>query len=156
MLEYPFPGLCAEDDSVILQRSSRFVHHQQLEALPPPSKFSQASNLPTGLVPSRSADYSSKWTKHSRHELRCDAAQTAQRPSSDPSNWTATSLRASLMEDASQLLRSPSLAVIWESLMTKSDQGEHAPGHTATVAHPPTDALADATRPPRERPPAPP
>ncbi len=60
------------------------------------------------------------------------------------------------MEEESQLRRPQSLEVQWESLMAKSvEESEEAAEDDAPVlAHPPSDALADATRSPRAQSPA--
>jgi hypothetical protein len=156
MLEYLVSGLCAEDDSVTLQRSSRLLKHRQLDALPPPSKFAQASKLSTGLRrPKSTVIFCAQANTFLHKEFHNVAAQSR---SPDPSNWACAFLRAGLMEGDFQLLRPPSLGVRWDSLMSKlameteEAADEEAPPGRSSVVPPTSDALADATCSPRARP----
>ena len=147
MPECLVPGLCAEDDCVTLQRNSRFLKQNDLDATtrPPPRKFCQASKSLTCMPRSRSVGHLCAWA-NARLEHQGHNENKLCR-SSDPSSWIRASMCSNIMEDDSQLLRPPSLAVIWESLMTKSD----VPGHT-TVELSHSDALAETMSSPRAQP----
>jgi hypothetical protein len=139
MPEYLLQEMCAEDDWVALQRRARLLKLNQLEAvpLPPPRKFAGASRW-QGFMRSRSAAYPSDARADTCHERSL-------RRSSCPSSCSCYSLRASFLGDGSQLHRPPSLVVMWETLMARSDTAEEGaagivtPEH-ASVAPPPTDA----------------
>jgi hypothetical protein len=152
MPECLVPGMCAEDDNVTLQRSSRLLKRHQLEAitLPPPRKFSQS---PTSL----------KRTSSSVH--KCARAETVPRgeihkeliypPFRRTSSWSCTSLRASIIECDVHLHRPASLAVQWESLMTnigsESEETADDESSSSVALHPAMPSPTPATRAPARR-----
>ena len=154
------PILCAEDDSVTLQRRSRFLkqHHLDAMTLPAPRKFAQFSNSSNGLIRSRSSlQLCARADGVPRGELCNDANCSSLRRSS---SWSCTSLRASLMEEDFHMRRPPSLEVQWESIVTgsASETAEAADSEcpALSVSHPLGDALADPSCSPRALPLVPP